>query len=138
MNSVGWSASLLGVLVVGALVLSQPSKPNTPTVKEIMTKAHKGGNALITKLSRELREDKPNWQDIQEQTTQLVNLGKFLAQNDPPRGEKESWQRYTREYLQNAKKLDDAAQVKDKETASALRDKIGRSCSGCHRFHRPS
>jgi hypothetical protein len=138
MKSAALLVSALALLGLSSVALSQATRLKNATIKEIMTKAHKGGNALLTLLLRELGEDKQKWGEIQQQTAELVALAKLLAKNDPPRGDKDSWQKFTQQYLQNAKKLDDAAQRKDKQSASAARDKLGRSCTGCHRVHRPS
>jgi hypothetical protein len=107
-----------------------------PTVKEIMGKAHKGPNSVIATLGKELRADDPDWADIQKHTKELVTLGSGLAKNEPPKGEKASWQKLTQGYVTTARDLDAAAQRKDKNAATAAHKKLTGSCTGCHNAHR--
>jgi cytochrome c556 len=130
--SVGCGLVLLAVLSL--LVGPVPAKD--PTIKEIMNKAHKGGNSILTSVGNELRGSDPDWDDVQNQTKDLVKLGTALGKNNPPAGEKESWQRLTAEYLTNAKALDAAAQKKDKAGAQAAYKKLTTSCKTCHQAHR--
>src|SRR5947209_206658 len=88
----------LAVLAVAGWALAE-DKP--PTIKEIMTKAHKGSTSLLMKLRQELDAGDPAWEPIEKQSKELVGLGKSLGKNKPPRGEKESWDKLTKQYVQN-------------------------------------
>jgi cytochrome c556 len=133
-------AFVLGLVAVVALLsLShRPAEAADPTIKEIMTKAHKGGNSLITTVGKELKEDTPPWADVQKQTKELVELGSSLGKNDPPKGDKESWKKLTDQYVTDAKALDAAAQKKDKDAATKAHTKLTGQCMACHRAHRPA
>jgi cytochrome c556 len=130
--------SVLALLAVLALVTSPAAAQKDPSIKEIMTKAHKGNNSIIASVGGELRGDDPDWPDVQKQTKELVTLGMALGKNDPPKGDKDSWQRLTQQYVANAKALDAAAQRQDKTAAQAVHKKLTSSCAACHKAHRPS
>ena len=102
-----------------------------------MTKAHKGGDSLIEKLGKELKDDEPKWDDIQKQTKDLVDLGTALGKNKPPKGEQESWDKLTKKYLDEAKVLDEAAKKKDKSAAADAQKTLKTYCADCHKEHKP-
>jgi hypothetical protein len=107
------------------------------TVKDVMKKAHAGTNSLLANIGKDLKDDDPDWSDIQKETKELVDLGTALGKNDPPKGDKSSWDSLTKAYVANAKALDGAAQKKDKATAQSYQAKLAGSCKACHMAHRP-
>ena len=127
------------VLLTGmalTLTTSKADEEKTPTIKEIMTKAHKGGKSLIQMVGKELKADEPDWADLQKKTKELVKLGTALGKNEPPKGEKASWEKLTKEYLKNAKALEDAAKKQDKAAALASQKKLTGACASCHKQHK--
>ena len=129
----------LGLALLAAAALTRsPSyaADKDPTIKEIMTKAHKGGDALLGTLGKDLKADSPDWDKVQKETKELVELGTSLGKNDPPKGDKESWMKLTAAYLDTAKDLDAAAGKKDKDTAAADQKKLTGSCMNCHKAHK--
>src|SRR5262245_23993434 len=94
-------AKLVAVVALGAvaaLVLA-PSRADDQkelTIKEIMTKAHKGGNSLIQVVGKELKASDVDWEHVTEHVKDLVKLGKGLAKNEPAKGEKASWEKLTK------------------------------------------
>lgn len=137
MNRLVYLASGLTLLAVLALVTGPAVAQKEPSIKEIMTKAHKGGNSIIASVGKELRGDEPDWADIQSQSKELVKLGTSLGKNEPPRGDRQSWDKLTKDYLKNAKALNAAAQNKDKAAAMAAHRRLGESCKNCHKAHKP-
>lgn len=133
---------LSAVLSLAALILStatvdaQNGKP--PTVKEAMAKLNKGPTSLCPMLGKAIKAEAPNWEEIQKESKQVLVLAEALVKNDPPRGEKASWDKLSKTYWANAKELDDAAQKKDKNGATAAHAKLANSasCNGCHKAHR--
>jgi hypothetical protein len=123
-----------GVMVLGA---SGAREEKEPTIKEIMTKAHKGGDSLLSTVGKDLKAAEPDWADVQTKSKELVKLGTSLGKNTPPKGEKESWEQLTKAYLDCAKTLEAAADKKDKETAAAAQKKLTTMCMNCHMVHRP-
>jgi hypothetical protein len=139
MNRLWCVTAGLAFLAGGTMVLtlSGAKEKKPPSIKEIMTKAHKGGNSLIQKVGKDLKEDEPNWADVQKKTKQLVSLGSALGKNEPPQGEKDSWDKLTKQYVKNAKALDAAAKTKDKEKAEGCFKKLTAMCAACHKVHKP-
>jgi cytochrome c556 len=130
--------SVLALLAGMALVAGPAAAQKEPSIKEIMTKAHKGGNSIIASVGKELRGDEPDWEDIQSQSKELVKLGTSLGKNEPPQGDQESWEKLTKQYLTNAKALNEAAKKQDKSAALSAHKKLGDSCKNCHKVHKPS
>jgi hypothetical protein len=134
-----WLAGFLVLAAVAVLALHQArveGQDKTADIKEVMTKAHKGPTSLIPVMGKELKSATPPWEEIQKQTKELVELATSLGKNPPPTGEKASWEKLTKQYLTNAKDLEEAAQKKDKQTAEAAHAKLRGSCSACHKAHR--
>lgn len=109
-----------------------------PTVKEVMAKVNKGPNSLCPTLGKAIKADTPNWEEIQKETKAFLTFAEALTRNDPPRGDRASWDKLTKAYLQNVKELDDAVQKKDKAAATAAHGKVAHSasCNNCHKAHR--
>lgn len=129
---------IFGVLALLALVagFNGSSNAEDPTTKDIMVKAHKGADALVPKLGKELKADKPDWDAITKESKELVELGTALGKNKPSKGEKESWDKLTASYLANAKDLEAAAEKKDVKAATAAQGKLAASCKECHTAHK--
>jgi cytochrome c556 len=130
-----------GILALATVALAGGRDDQQPTIKEIMEKAHKGtkqSQALLTQVRNELKKDDPNWEKVQKQAKELVSLGTSLGKNEPPRGDKESWEKLTAAYVANAKKLEAGAEEKDQAAARAAVAKLGGSCRSCHMAHKGS
>jgi len=138
MRSLVWVMKLLGVFAVAAAALriSNADEKKTPSIKEVMVKAHKTGTGLLPKIGKDLKAEEPAWDTIQKETSELVDLTGCLEKNKPPKGDKESWEKLCQSYVKGAKALDDAAQAKDKPAASAAQKKLSGSCVKCHEAHR--
>jgi len=106
-----------------------------PTIKQIMQKAHKPGTGLLTEIGASLKMDEPDWDEIQSHTKDLIELGKGLSKNDPPKGDKASWEKYTKGYVDLVTALDTAAKKKDRKGAQAIHTQINMACKDCHQAH---
>ena len=126
------AAAGLVLLAVGVAVAADP------TIKDIMTKAHKGGKSLLGNINSELKDDEPDWSDVQKNTKDLVQLGMSLGKNTPPKGDQASWDRLTKAYVANVQSLEAAAENKNKSAAQATLKQIQGSCRACHMAHRES
>ena len=127
-----------GVALAAVLAFSPAGAQDTkaPTVKQVMGKLTKGPNSLTATLGKDLQDDAPAWDDIQKDTKEFVKFADALGKNDPPKGEKDSWQKLTKAYAENAKAMDDAAQKKDRKVALAAHNKLSTACMSCHDQHR--
>src|SRR5579871_3013012 len=108
---------VLAVLTMAALSLSpadaQTEKP--ATIKEIMAALNKGPNSMTPLLGKDLRENPPDWDQIQKDAKIVANLVTSLQKKRPPKGEAESWEKLTAAYAENAKVLVAAADKKDQK-----------------------
>jgi len=91
------------------------------TIEEVMEQAHKGG--LLNKVA--------DGQATPEEKALLLDLYVSLAENDPPRGDAESFQK-----LANQAVLGAARVVVGREGAEG-QIKRAVNCMACHREHRP-
>jgi hypothetical protein len=132
MKRLACAAAGLALLAVGVAVAADP------TIKDIMTKAHKGGKSLLANINGELKEDEPDWNDVQRDTKELLQLGSSLGKNTPPKGDQASWDRLTKAYVATAQSLETAAEGKNKSAAQSALKQIQGSCRGCHQAHRES
>ena len=127
----------IGVLVVFGLTAGLAGAGKLRTVKEIMGKLNKGPNALTPTLKRGLKEDQPDWPQLQAQSKEYATLSAELAKLSPPRGDKTSWDKLTKEYAEAAKSLETATTKKDKDAALAAHAQLNKACSACHKAHKP-
>ena len=137
--------SMCVVLVVGLVVfsglanrLARSDDEKTPTIKEVMQKLHKGPNAALAKLKKDLAADSLDWEDIKAKAKDFETYGEALPKNDPPKGEKEDWKKLADSYYENAKKLNSSAKKEDKDGVKSAFSKISNACAACHKAHKPS
>jgi hypothetical protein len=124
------------VLLAGvALAARADGKP--PTVKEVMARAHDGPSSLLAVVGKALKADEPDWPAVQKRTGELAELVAGLEKNDPPLGDRESWRKLSRKYLDQARALDAAARERDRGAARSAKAKLDASCLDCHKAHRP-
>ena len=134
-----WRVAALAAGLVGLATATDPCGAQgrkDPSIKEIMTKAHKGGDSLLARVGKELQADEPDWADIRQKTQELGSLATALGRHNPPQGEKESWVMRTNQYLVTAKVLDTSVQKKDKKGTLAANRKLRMLCADCHKAHR--
>jgi hypothetical protein len=127
------------VALVGAALLALRTggaSAKDPTVKEIMDRLHKGANAPLVHVKKELQSAQTDWDDVQKMAREFDALGAALGKNAPPAGDKASWARLAKDYGDNAHALDDAAQKKDKRAGLSAQAKLAGSCTTCHKAHR--
>jgi hypothetical protein len=123
-------------LGVGVITGFAGADPKPLPVKEIMTKLNKGPSALTPSIKCELQKQNGNWMAIQEQTKQYAVLAADLTRNDPPKGDKASWEKRAKQYAEDASALDDAARRQDKSAALAAHARLTGACNACHEVHR--
>lgn len=130
--------ALTGLGVIGLnLASAGTALTRAKTVKEVMEALNKGPKSEGAKLKAALAAKTPNWDAIQASTTQYADLGPQLGENDPPKGNKESWQTHSETFAAQTKALGAAADQKDLAATKTAFQKISMSCMGCHRAHRP-
>ena len=129
-------AGALAVLGAATLSTVLAGGDDTPSIKQVMVKLHKGANSPIALLKAELKSDTPDWDKVQKATKDFVILGASLGKNDPPKGDAASWKALAAAYFANSKATDDAASAKDLPAARASFAKLSASCKSCHVAHK--
>ncbi len=105
-------------------------------LRQVMNKIGKGPQSLNMQIGKELNSDSPPWDTIQPQTKEYAQLAASLGKYDPPKGEKDSWLKFTESFAKSAEDLDKAAQAKNKVEALKASGALNKSCMGCHNAHR--
>jgi hypothetical protein len=131
------AALVMGLSLACAPAGAEDEKDKPPSIKMIMTKAHKGGDSIRSKLLADLKSDEPDFKTDAKLTKDLVKLAGDLAKAKPPRGEAKSWKKHTSSYAKNAKALNKAVEKKNKKAAQKSLATLGKACAGCHAAHRP-
>ncbi len=132
------SRMVAGLAVLSLLIgmISSSAADDAPSIKDIMNKAHKGGDSIKGKLEKDLKSDKPDWDEVTKLSKELVSLGEALGKAKPSKGDQESWDKQTKAYQEKAKALLAAAEKKEKKDAEAALKAIGGSCGACHKAHK--
>ena len=124
-------------LILGIAQNAKATLPadEVPAVDEIMKKVcSKKGAAGKCKTAIEGEK----WDDAQKQAKIMADLGGKLGKNDPPKGDKDDWEKLTKKFAKEAKAVADAAEKKDKDAATtaikAFQNK--KNCDGCHSMHK--
>ncbi len=128
-------ASAIALTVV-LVATATSSAADDPSIKEIMTKAHKGADSLKSKLEKELKGKEVAWADVQKEAKELNTLGEQLVKAKPSKGEMTSWEKLAKAYSADAKALSEAADKKEQKDAVAALKKINASCGACHKAHK--
>ncbi len=128
---------ILAVVAVAVPVVAAASQGETPKIKDVMAKLHKGSKSQSAVLKAQAEAKTPDWDAIGKTTKDFVILGAALEKNDPPQGEKASWKKLADKYFGDAKALDDAASAHDIEALKAAQKSMNASCKACHTAHRP-
>ena len=131
-----WFAMATVALVLVGAATAGAFEGETPTIKAVMTKLHKGSKAQSSVLKAQSEAATPDWDAIQKTTKDFVILGAALGKNDPPKGEKESWKALSTKYFADAKALDDAASARDLAALKAAQKAMSGACKSCHNVHR--
>jgi cytochrome c556 len=105
------------VIPVGAVSFAafDDEKYDKETVMKTLFQKKSGKFSSV--LKKQVEAKSPNWEEIQKTTEDIAKYGKALGQNDPDKGDKESWKKLT-------------GKVKASQKA------IGGSCKACHDAHR--
>jgi len=109
---------------------------DNPDIETIMKKVNAKKGGLHAALMSDLKAGTVDWDAASKKSKEYYDLVSSLGKNDPPKGDKKSWEKLTKDYTDNAKALADACGKKDKSGATGALGKISNSCMTCHRAHR--
>jgi cytochrome c556 len=139
MRPVFCTAGVVLVLILAGLVsgpVGATSDEETPTIKKVMKKLNQGKNAPIGKVKAALKGDSPAWPEIQKEAKVIATLTAALPKNDPPRGEKDSYDKLAHAFAAAAKSLEESAEKEDLKGSRDALKKISTSCMPCHQSHK--
>lgn len=134
------AASLLTVVVIvssSSTPASARDEEKAPTIKQIMSKVHKGRKSLFATTKAQLKTNAPDWEKVEAAAVLIDRYGSSMPKNKAPRGNQASFEKLARAYAKNAKALKEAAEEKDLAETRAVMKKFGGSCQACHKAHRP-
>ncbi len=129
----GWIAGMLLVFLAAQLTAFDGK---TPTVKDVMKKAHDSKAGLRAQIKTEADKTSPDWGDLQKLTKEFVVLASALESNKPTKGDAAGWKKKCQGYVELVKTLDAAAGKKDAAAVKAANQKPAANCGGCHKAHR--
>ena len=129
MRQMSWAVAC--VLVCAAVAVAcgpyfdlPETKPAKDTLKDMMTKTHKGEKSPFARTGAELKKDSPDWEQLAKDAKAFTDMGAALKSaglyTDPSK------------YIASAADLTKAAKDKDHKAASAAFAALTQSCSACH------
>ena len=124
------------VLVAGMIGVVGAQEKKPPTIDEVMKKVNNPRMGLKTAVDSALKANTIDWEDVQKKSKEMVEHLEALGKNTPPRGAKESWEKLTKEFLDSAKKVEEAAKKKDKDATTKALTALGQACRTCHTAHK--
>ena len=121
---------------VTLLVVFGAGAADNPDIETIMKKVNGKKGGLHPTLMTDLKAATIDWDAATKKAKEYCDLAGCLGKNDPPKGDKQSWEKLAKDYASNAKALNDACEKKDKAAATSALGKISGSCGSCHKAHR--
>lgn len=113
----------------------QAADDSAPDIETVMKKVN-GKGGLQKAITGDLKSGTVDWDATTKKSKEILTLISALGKNSPPKGDKASWEKHTKDYTANAKALNEACEKKNKPGAEAALGKLGRSCKGCHDAHK--
>jgi len=135
------AGGVLAVLLMAGLVAATAgpaSDDETPTIKKVMQTLHKGKSSPLNTVKTALKGDSPDWTKVQKEAKVFATYGAALPKNDPPRGDKASYEKLAKGYASASEALESSAKKEDLSGARDALKKISTSCMTCHKDHRPN
>jgi cytochrome c556 len=105
---------------------------------EVKPENIKGCMAFQNKVRKNIgaQAKKGDWESVQKQTKDWLEVAKVLPTQKPPKGDEKSWKDQTAKYLTNVEAVETAAEKKDADGVTKALATIQNSCMGCHSKHR--
>lgn len=124
---------LLAVIAAGVAYLG-----STAAAEEVKPENIKGCMVCQNKFRKEIgaQAKKGNWESVQKQSKDWVDVAKVLGSQKPPKGDDKSWKEQTDKYLSNVQAVETAAEKKDADGVTKGLATIQNSCGACHTKHR--
>ena len=123
--------------LVCAILAPAWADDSVPQIEEIMKKVNSKKAGLQFKLVEGVKASDPKWDDMGKQAKDYKKLIDFLAKNNPPKGDKSSWETMTKKYSEGAAKVEEAVSKKDKDGTTKALESMNKMCGSCHKAHKP-
>ena len=104
-------------------------------IETIMNEGHKGKKAYLNVIKADAEAG--NWGDAQKAAFKLRKFGDDLGKNMPPKGTDASWTILTKGYKEITEEIAKAVDDKDKTKTMKATATLSKSCSACHKQHKP-
>ncbi|MDX2037280.1 MAG: cytochrome c [Isosphaeraceae bacterium] len=127
-------ASVFAVLVCSGFAVS--AADDKATAKDVM-KINKGPKAAFGVLKAQLGSASPEWEVIKKAAKTYGTEAAKLPHTEAPKGDQAGYEKLSKAFAASGKALADAAAKEDLDGVKAAAGKIGMSCMGCHKAHKP-
>lgn len=134
----GLAIAMLGVAGLSSRQAgAQDEKKKEQSISGIMKRLHGKEKGALASAKTALAADPVDWTAVKKASRPIAALSKAMAVMDPPKGDKESFEKLSNSYHDNAVLLVDAAKSEDAPKAKEAVGKLGMSCGACHKAHKP-
>jgi hypothetical protein len=127
------TVAVLGLIGIGGQAEGQDG---AASIKKVMGKLHGKGKGLLPSVGKALQADTPDWPAIKKGSKLIVDLASTITDVEPPKGDKEAYNKLSKAYLASAKNLLEAADAEDSGKAKAAAKKLMGTCKTCHTAHK--
>lgn len=134
-------AVLAGVAAAAALLVTRNYAANKAgadegwSTKKIMNKVHFGKKSPFSVVYGDIQKAEPDWQTDEKNLAEIVHLMSMLTKRKPPRGSQEAWDKLVRDYVDNAKDMQQYVKEHKLQPARDSLDKVRATCDDCHDNH---
>jgi len=128
-----FGALLAGLAVVVVCVAVNAADEKKLSIKEVMGVV-KGKDGLCAKCNAAGKDAK--WEDAAKVSKKLVEAGEALAKNECPKGDAKSWEKLTKQYVEQTKAIDKSVADKDSKAFGTAIKAFTDACTPCHKAHK--
>ncbi|WP_165248851.1 cytochrome c [Paludisphaera soli] len=139
MKSLICGASLAALVLIAGLSAARvdAAADEAASIEVVMKKLFAGKNSPNNTLKAAAKAGSPDWAKVKEASDVFAKYAPALAANQPPKGDKASWDKLTKALAEHAESLGTAVDKKDVDGFKAATKSIGGSCKACHEAHQP-
>lgn len=138
MKSLICGASMAALVLALAAVARTNAAADSPASAEVvMKKLFAGKTSPNNALKAAAKTASPDWAKVKEASDAFSKFAPDLGKNDPPKGDKASWDKLCKALADSASDLKESVEKQDVDKFKATAKAIGSSCKDCHDAHRP-
>lgn len=125
------------VLALAAVAPTNAAADDPASVEVVMKKLFAGKTSPVNTLKAAAKAPSPDWDKVKVASDAFSKYAPDLGKNDPPKGDKASWEKLCKALTDSVATLKDTVEKKDADGFKAAAKTIGASCKDCHEAHRP-